>query len=321
MIAPIAQIATAAAPLVVAVSGKLGEFLQGVDSEGNPFLYTATLSSTETGSTAAIRRTIPSSSLQVVQAAPERAKTLGTGMDAFQKTRRALQSLLTRKQIASPWDFEVRLINSPVSAKGLGASSTDMAASLLATARYLGLEVTNQELFTLMCDIERSDYLFQPDRLVRANPLSAEYTVQGSIPPLWLMAWDTEPDRTISTEEVAYLDHIRRAYASEYLELAGYCESAETDALLAAATRSGQINQSFLPKPCHPWALNQADENQAGLVVAHSGTFMAFALPQEGCDLDRLAYLEATLLSNGFAPVLLQTGRLGRPETEQQELV
>ena len=286
----------------VAVSGKLGEFLQGVDHEGNPFLYTATVTSPKSGTSAQV---LPSPIFRVIVG----NKTANYGFPPnTQKTERAIRSLLERKQIERPWDFEVRLVESPPSAKGLGASSSDMAASLLATARYLQLEVTEQELFSLMCSIERSDYLFLPDRLVCANPLSSEFSIKGNVPPLCLVAWDTEPNRMISTEEVAYLDHLRKAHASEYVELALDCDSGESYALLAASTRSAQINQKFLPKPSFNWALKVAKQNQAELVVAHSGTFMAFAVSRDTCDVDRLSYLQAILISNGLTPISFQTG-------------
>ena len=224
------------------------------------------------------------------------------------KTERAIQNLLTRRHIDQPRNFEVRLKSSSPSAKGLGASSADIAAGLLAAARYLSLDVTEAELFSIMCAVERSDFLFRPDALVCANPLSADFSIQGPAPWLWLVGWDSEPERRIVTEAVAHLDNRRRRYASEYTDLASYCDSGEIDALLYAVTRSSEINQELLPKPCFSWARKVADQFDAALLVAHTGTFMAFAIPCDGGDADRHACLQSMLTDKGFHPIVFQTG-------------
>ena len=185
-----------------------------------------------------------------------------------------------------------------------------MAAGLVAVARYLSLDVTEAELFSIMCAVERSDFLFRPGALVCANPLSAEFSIQGPIPRLWLVGWDSEPKRRIATEAVAHLDHRRSRYAPEYADLASYCNSGETDALLYAVTRSAEINQELLPKPCFRWACKIAKQFDAALLVAHSGTFMAFAVPRDEGDLDRLGRLQGMLRARDFDPIVFQTGSL-----------
>ena len=220
-----------------------------------------------------------------------------------EKTERAIRSLLARRRVEQPWDFEIRIRNSSPSAKGLGTSSADMAAGLVAVARYLSLDVTEAELFSIMCAVERSDFLFRPGALVCANPLSAEFSIQGPIPRLWLVGWDSEPKRRIATEAVAHLDVRRSRYASEYADLASYCNSGETDALLYAVTRSAEINQELLPKPCFGWACKIAKQFDAALLVAHSGTFMAFAIPRDEGDLDRLARLQGMLRARVLTPL------------------
>jgi hypothetical protein len=90
--------------------------------------------------------------------------------------------------------------------------------------------------------------------------------------------------------------------------LASYCEGGEIDALLYAVTRSSEINQELLPKPCFSWAREIAGQFDAALLVAHSGTFMAFAIPRDGGDIDRLARLQNMLTGNGFHPIVFQTG-------------
>jgi uncharacterized protein involved in propanediol utilization len=279
------------------ITGKVGEFLQGVTPDGSPILYSATTISSNFTTRAFV---LSASSFCVsTENRPDRNT---------RKTERAIQSLLMRRHIDPPWNFEVRLKSSSPSAKGLGASSADMSAGLLETARYLSLDVTDAELFSIMCAVERSDFLFCPDALVCANPLSAEFSIQGPAPCLWLVGWDSEPERHIVTEAVAHLDNRRRCYASEYTDLASYCDSGDIDALLYAVTRSSEINQDLLPKPCFNWARVIAGQFDAALLVAHSGTFMAFAIPCDGGDAHRHARLQRILIGNGFYPIVFQTG-------------
>ena len=280
------------------ITGKVGEFLQGVAPDGSPILYSATTISSKFATRALV---LSASSFGVT---PENRPDRNT-----RKTERAIQSLLIRRDIDPPWNFEVRLKSSSPSAKGLGASSADMAAGLLAAARYLSIDVTDAELFSIMCAVERSDFLFCPDALVCANPLSGEFSIQGSAPCLWLFGWDSEPERRIATEAVAHLDNRRRRYAPEYTDLASYCDSGEIDALLYAITRSSEINQELLPKPCFSWAREIAGRFDAALLVAHSGTFMAFAIPCDRGDADRPARLQSMLTGKGFHPIVFQTGK------------
>ena len=284
----------------VAIAGKVGEFLQGVTRNGNPILYSATIVSPKF-TTRALG--LPAPSFRVLREdQPHRN---------VEKTERAIRGLLAQRRVDQPWHFEVRIKNSLPFAKGLGSSSADMTAGLLAVARYLSLEVPEHELFSIMCAVERSDFLFWPNALVCANPLSAEFSIHGSAPRLWLVGWDSEPERRIATDAVAHLDHRRSRYASEYADLASYCNSRETDALLYAMTRSAEINQELLPKPCFSWARKVAKQFDAALLVAHSGTFMAFAIPRDEGSIDPLAGLRGMLRAKGFNPLVFQTGGLG----------
>jgi L-threonine kinase len=279
------------------ITGKVGEFLQGVRRDGSPILYSATILSPEITTYGFV---VPAPSFRVlIESQPSRIAG---------KTERAIRTLLLQRCIEQPWDFEVRIRSSSPFAKGLGTSSADMGAGLLAVAQYLSLGVTEAELFSIMCAVERSDFLFRPDTLVCANPLSAEISIEGPAPRLTLLGWDSEPERRIATEAVACLDHRRIRYASEYLELTKYCNSGEIEALLFAMTRSAEINQEFLPKPCFPWARNVARGFGAALIVAHSGTFMAFAIPQSGDEVDRIAEMRGMLIANGFVPLVFHTG-------------
>ena len=173
-----------------AITGKVGEFLQGVGRDGSPILYSATIVSPEITSNAFV---FPASSFRVwIESQPDRIAG---------KTERAIRTLLARRHVEQPWEFEVRIRNLSPFGKGLGTSSADMSAGLIAVARYLSLRVTEAELFSIMCSVERSDFLFWPDALVCANPSSAEFSAEANI--------DTHRSETI--DEPAFKTLIRAA--------------------------------------------------------------------------------------------------------------
>jgi L-threonine kinase len=279
------------------ITGKVGEFLQGVGCDGGPILYSATTLSPRIATHAYV---VPASTFRVlIEGQPERIAG---------KTERAISILFARRQVDQLPDFEVRIRSLSPFGKGLGTSSADMSAGLLAVARYYSLPVAEAELFSIMCAVERSDFLFWPDVLICANPISAEFSIRGPAPRLTLVGWDSEPERKIATEAVAHLDSRRILHAAEYSDLADCCDSGEIEALLYAMTRSAEINQEFLPKPCFDWARKVAKQLDAALLVAHSGTFMAFAIPQGVVDADRLAKMLRMLKANDLAPFVIQTG-------------
>ena len=186
-----------------------------------------------------------------------------------------------------------------------------MAAGLLAVARYLSLDVTEEELFSIMCAVERSDFYFGRTRWYARIRCRRNFLFKDQF-PLWLVGWDSEPKRRIATEAVAHLDDRRSRYAPEYADLASHCNSGETDALLYAVTRSAEINQELLPKTCFRWACKVAKQFDAALLVAHSGTFMAFAIPRDEGDLDRLGGLQGMLRAKGFDPHCFPNRKSGR---------
>jgi uncharacterized protein involved in propanediol utilization len=260
------------------VTGKVGEWLQGVDHEGAPIVYALavdsspfrTLTSVEPagGLTVLINPDAPTDSTKVQKAINELASSYG-----------------------GDCTYRVTISGSPPRGKGLGSSSIDVASALLAINDQRGLRISAPELFKLMCRVERSDYLFNPELMVAVNPNDGSCSVVARAPKCLVLAWDTDPTIAVNTEAVLYLDIARRSFSEEYHELSGMIQSGETERLLYAATRSAELNDRILPKMGFSTARKLAHElHDVGLIAAHTGTILGFVLP-EPIDRDLQRYI------------------------------
>jgi L-threonine kinase len=252
------------------IIGKVGEWLQGVNHEGAPIVYALTVSSS------------PFRTLTTVE--PDQSLAVMINPDApsdSAKVQQAIKELAFSYGHATDPSYRVTIIGSPPRGKGLGSSSIDIASVLLGIKDLHGWEISTAELFKLMCRVERSDYLFDPERIVVANPSDGSCAVVAHAPKCLVLAWDTEPGAVVNTEEVLHLDLGRRSFKEEYQELCGMVQSGETENLLGAATRSAELNDLLLPKIGFSVALKLVNElRNVGLIAAHTGTILGFVLPE-----------------------------------------
>lgn len=250
------------------ITGKVGEWLQGVDCEGGPMVYALAVDLS------------PFRTVTSVEPAAELKVEINPDAPADSaKVKKAINELASR--YGCDCACRVTISGSPPRGKGLGSSSIDIASALLAFRELLGLRISSSELFKLMCRMERSDYLFNPESIVAANPSDGRCSVIGRAPKCLVLAWDTDPSRAVDTEAVRHLDVARQSFCQEYRELAGMMQSGETETLLRAATRSAEINERILPKigfsAAHKF-VNALPE--VGLIAAHTGTCLGFVLPE-----------------------------------------
>ena len=141
------------------VTGKVGEWLQGVDQEGAPIVYALAVDSS------------PFRTLTSVE--PAGGLTVLINPDApadSAKAQKAIEELASCYGFVGDCAYRVTISGSPPRGKGLGSSSIDVASALLAIKDQRGLRIPAPELFKLMCRVERSDYLFNPELIVAANP-------------------------------------------------------------------------------------------------------------------------------------------------------
>jgi uncharacterized protein involved in propanediol utilization len=252
------------------IIGKVGEWLQGVDSQGDPIVYALTVSSS------------PFRTLTSVEPARNLAVMINPEAPADSaKVQKAIKELAISYQLGADCTYRVTITGSPPRGKGLGSSSIDIASVLLAIKDLHGWGISAAELFKLMCRVERSDYLFDPELIVAVNPREGSCAIVAPTPKCLILAWDTDPRTVVNTESVLHLDLARRSFNEEYQELSSMIQSGATESLLSAATRSADLNNRILPKIGFSTARKLVRELQnVGLIAAHTGTILGFALPQ-----------------------------------------
>ena len=262
------------------VTGKVGEWLQGVDREGAPIVYPLAVHS--------------SPFRTMIRLEPAERLTVLINPDApadSAKVQKAIKELASSYGFVGPFTYRITITGSPPRGKGLGSSSIDIASSLLAIQNQRGLRISAPELFKLMCRVERSDYLFNPELIVAANPSDGSCAAVARAPKCIVLAWDTDPTTLVDTEAVLHLDIARRSFSDEYQELSSMIETGETEKLLDAATRSAELNDRVLPKIGFYAARKLVKElEDVGLIAAHTGTILGFVLP-EPVDKDLQKYL------------------------------
>ena len=86
-------------------------------------------------------------------------------------------------------------------------------------------------------------------------------------------------------------------------------QSGETESLLHAATRSAELNNRILPKIGFSVARKLVHELQnVGLIAAHTGTILGFALPQP-VDKDMQRYIWDFVVDRYLvAPMVFEVG-------------
>src|SRR5260370_39411393 len=280
------------------VTGKVGEWLQGVDNEGAPIAYALAVDSS------------PFRTLTSVE--PAEGLTVLINPDApadSAKVQKAIKELAFSYGFIGDCAYQVTIGGSPPRGKGLGSRSIDVASALLAINDQRGLRISAPELFKLMCRVERSDYLFNPELIVAANPSDGSCSVVARAPRCLVLAWDTEPTNAVNTEAVLYLDIARRSFSEEYRELSDMIQSGETERLLRAATRSAELNDRSLPKIGFSTAQKLVNElHNVGLIAAHTGTILGFVLP-EPIDRDLQRYIWDFILERYLAtPMVFEVG-------------
>jgi L-threonine kinase len=280
------------------IGGKIGEWAQGVDEAGCPVIYSLTVTKSPFNTRTVIER---SGSLSV-RIHPETPENNG-------KTERAVLALARRYGFTEDCRYRIVIRDSPPRGKGLGSSSIDMASALRAVREFRALNTSKDDLYKIMCGIERSDYLFDPQFIVAANPLDGMRTLIRTAPECLVLAWDTEPGKTVTTEALAHLDRRRQPLASEYRDVFAMIETGDISSILEATTRSAEINDGLLAKVGFRAAHQLVKElGRIGLAAAHTGTWLGFILPHpiDHDALQRISEFFAERIER--TPVRFETG-------------
>jgi L-threonine kinase len=251
------------------VTGKVGEWLQGTDENGDPIVFPFTTTSS------------PFRTLTTIERGPNLSILAEPhSIGSKRKTELAVKEMAVTCGFASDCNYLITILNSPPAGKGLGSSSVDIASALLAIKHHRKLDVSEATLFQIMCRVERSDFLFRPGQIISSNPVEGTFSAAGTAPPCVLLAWDTAPGEHIDTEAVRHLDLARRRFSREYKELCSLMQTNDSAARFHASTRSAELNDQLLPKNGFSVAGRLAAEFDAlGLVAAHTGTYLGIVFP------------------------------------------
>jgi L-threonine kinase len=280
------------------VCGKVGEWAQGINQRGDPIIYSLTL----TRSPFQIRTVV------------ERSDTLSVAIhpkftEDHTKTRKAVLALADAYGFRHDCAYRIVIRGSPPRGKGLGSSSIDIASALLGVRKQRALDLSKTELYKVMCKVERSDYLFEPQSIVAANPLDGSHSFVTRAPECSILAWDTEPLKSVETDTLRHLDQSRRPFEREYRDMFAMIETGDISLILQAATRSAEINNRLLPKAGFDAARKLVKKaGRVGLAAAHTGTWLGFVLPRPIDGSARRLILEFFTGSLRREPTLFETG-------------
>jgi len=284
------------------VIGKVGEWLQGTDENGDPIVFPFTTTSS------------PFRTLTTIERAPNLSiLTEPHSIGSKRKTELAVKEMAVTCGFAADCNYRITILNSPPAGKGLGSSSVDVASALLAIKHHRNLDVGEAGLFQVMCRVERSDFLFHPELIIATNPVAGNFSIAGTAPPCVLLAWDTAPGEHIDTEAVRHLDLARRRFSREYKELCSLMLTNDSAARFHASTRSAELNDQLLPKTGFSVANRLAAEFDAlGLVAAHTGTYLGIVFPSS-TDEELLATVRAKLVKQlSVEPLRFAVGSIGK---------
>lgn len=211
------------------------------------------------------------------------------------KMKLALQKSFEYFDVSEKYTENIGIsINSDIPiAKGMASSTADIAATIIASARYLGKELSFEELGKLCCEIEPTDsIIFQKLTLFDHinGRIIQEYKWNPSMKVLIL-----EMDRVVNTEEFRKNDYSkirhknRKEIERAYKIFTSACETKDKKLFGKAVTISSLINQEILFKPKLDEIINISTKLGAyGVNVAHSGTVIGILYDDNEVDVYKL---------------------------------
>lgn len=189
------------------------------------------------------------------------------------KTRAALKLLEQEAGQRLPENARIELRSNIPWGKGLSSSSTDILSVLCVANTFLGAELSKGDLYRIAARVEPTDPCLCDD-----IPVFYQHTgCRGAtvdLPPVTLIYFDTAPEVRVDTLAMPDRGYPGAGRFFSWLlgRLIGAAADADYDRLFDAVTYSAEYNQQLLPLPGFAELYRLARENQAGLMVAHSGT-------------------------------------------------
>jgi uncharacterized protein involved in propanediol utilization len=203
--------------------------------------------------------------------------------------------------------------NIPVG-RGMGSSTADVLASILAVSDWLGIEAASDDVMQIAVSAETAcdSTLFKQQAVLFAHRDGIVMeSFRRPLPPIDFISIDTTPGETVDTLEFepARYDQLEiETFRPLRSLLRTAIKNADARMLGRVATASARINERFLPKP----RLKEIETLGArfdaiGIQVAHSGTVVGLMF--DATDQNASVNIEratAALRQSGFAPAIFR---------------
>lgn len=244
-------------------NGTFGELIQGVLGD-SPFLVSLPI---ELKSTAIF---LPDPKLEKISI---------LSLNPKPKSEQACRLLLQKYKIQAGGKL---LITSDLpEGKGMASSSADLIASLRAVAHTYSLPINESVLSEITSTIEPTDGIMYPELVAYDYINGRLIEVMGQLPRMILLGIDTG-----GTVESTLFNQVPKNYNNEEKHLFSQAllllkegvRNKDLSYIFEAATMSAKINEKRLAKPFFKDILKIAEENNGGVVIAHSGTVIGVLL-------------------------------------------
>jgi len=252
----------------IKIYARIGELVQGILPDGNDFLVSG----------------LPSETLCTEAILEE-----GCAQEPLPpKTRQAITCFLKAYagNKTNPLSGRsIRLQSNIPPGKGLSGSSTDVLSVLCLLNDYFQTNCCPDDLYRIAADVEPTDPCLS-DGIVVFRQRTGVTLAEIRLPPLSLIYFDGAPGwqtDTMGVERRYPPDAPQRYNELLYLFMRAAVER-DYPALLDCVTRSAEYNQSILPLPRFDDYYRMAMDQQAGLMIAHSGTIVGWLVRPEEAD-------------------------------------
>jgi len=213
--------------------------------------------------------------------------------DNYGKVIQAVNKTLAHLDIDLPPGLKLTIPSPVPRGKGLASSTSEISASIGATARSLGKALTPKEVGDIAIGIESSDGIYYPG-VVQYNQLTGElYEELGNPPSLGFLIVDG--GGTVSTDsfdrefaKVHAEKHSSDIQKSVDLVKKGF-KLGSSRLVAEGATLSARINQGVLYKPLLEPLIEVGRENGAlGVNCAHTGTVLGLMFDRTDLNIAKL---------------------------------
>lgn len=258
----------------VKIFSRIGELMQGFLPDGSAFLVSglpsrrfyseALLEEVAEAAVGTATETVVDKPAEATVSLPLKA---GKALDLFLRRAGSAPAALAGRSI--------RLYSNIPPGKGMASSSADILSVLYVVNDYLHAGFTADELYRIAAQVEPTDPCLSDDIVLFRQHIGV--TDRSIIlPPLTLLYFDAEPARQVDTLTVQRPFDSGTALFFESLlrQFLHAAQQKEWPALFDSITRSAVCNQSIIPLPGFDDYFQLARREQAGLMVAHSGTII-----------------------------------------------